>query len=41
MVARFQVWLKAKDSGRIVGPKAAKLGELKHLYPDKVANGYY
>lgn len=31
--------LRAKDSGRIVGPKAAKLGELKHIYPDKVANG--
>ncbi len=31
--------LRAKDSGRIVGPKAAKLGELKYIYPDKVANG--
>jgi hypothetical protein len=31
--------LRAEDSGRIVGPKAAKLGELKYLYPDKVANG--
>jgi hypothetical protein len=31
--------LRATDSGRIVGPKAAKLGELKHIYPDKVANG--
>lgn len=31
--------LRAKDSGRIVGPKAAKLGELKHIYPEKVANG--
>jgi len=31
--------LRAKDSGRIVGPKAAKLGELKHIYPDKVSNG--
>ncbi len=31
--------LVASDSGRIVGPKAAKLGELHHHYPDKVANG--
>ncbi|MGR9099815.1 MAG: PEP/pyruvate-binding domain-containing protein, partial [Gammaproteobacteria bacterium] len=31
--------LRAADSGRIVGPKAAKLGELKHHYPDKVAKG--
>ncbi len=31
--------LRARDSGRIVGPKAAKLGELKHIYPDKVADG--
>ncbi len=31
--------LRASDSGRIVGPKAAKLGELKHHYPDKVAKG--
>lgn len=29
--------LRASDSGRIVGPKAAKLGELYHHYPDKVA----
>ena len=31
--------LRASDSGRIVGPKAAKLGELYHYYPKKVANG--
>ncbi|WP_096085145.1 PEP/pyruvate-binding domain-containing protein [Agaribacterium haliotis] len=31
--------LRAEDSGRIVGPKAAKLGELAHHYPDKVAKG--
>jgi hypothetical protein len=31
--------LRASDSGRIVGPKAAKLGELYHHYPSKVANG--
>lgn len=31
--------LRASDSGRIVGPKAAKLGELKHHYPNNVANG--
>lgn len=29
--------LRASDSGRIVGPKAAKLGELHHYYPEKVA----
>ncbi len=29
--------LRASDSGRIVGPKAAKLAELKYHYPDKVA----
>ena len=29
--------LRASDSGRIVGPKAAKLGELYHYYPEKVA----
>lgn len=27
------------DSGRICGPKAAFLGELEHLFPDKVARG--
>ena len=31
--------LRAKDSGRIVGPKAAKLGEIKAHFPDRVAPG--
>ncbi len=31
--------LRARDSGRTVGPKAAKLGELRHHYPDSVADG--
>ena len=31
--------LRADDSGRTVGPKAAKLGELRHAFPDKVAPG--
>jgi len=31
--------LRASHSGRIVGPKAAKLGELHHHYPDAVADG--
>ena len=31
--------LRATDSGRIVGPKAAKLGELRHHYPEAVAEG--
>ncbi|MGZ8981847.1 MAG: PEP/pyruvate-binding domain-containing protein, partial [Burkholderiaceae bacterium] len=31
--------LRANDSGRIVGPKAAKLGELKSHFPDRVAPG--
>ena len=31
--------LRAGDSGRTVGPKAAKLGELRHHYPDAVAPG--
>ncbi|MEW6765139.1 MAG: PEP/pyruvate-binding domain-containing protein [Pseudomonadota bacterium] len=31
--------LRADDAGRVVGPKAAKLGELKHLYPEAVAEG--
>ncbi|MGE3774289.1 MAG: PEP/pyruvate-binding domain-containing protein, partial [Gammaproteobacteria bacterium] len=31
--------LRAADSGRTVGPKAAKLGELKAHYPDAVADG--
>ncbi|MEE9148709.1 MAG: PEP/pyruvate-binding domain-containing protein [Candidatus Tectomicrobia bacterium] len=31
--------LRASDSGRSVGPKAAKLGELRHLYPKAVTDG--
>lgn len=31
--------LRADDAGRVVGPKAAKLGELKHLYPESVSGG--
>jgi hypothetical protein len=31
--------LRAADSGRIVGPKAAKLGELTRHYPQAVAEG--
>lgn len=31
--------LRAADSGRSVGPKAAKLGELRQHYPDAVAGG--
>jgi len=31
--------LRAADSGRIVGPKAAKLGELKFEFPQRVAPG--
>jgi hypothetical protein len=31
--------LRASDSGRIVGPKAAKLGELMSNFPDRVAPG--
>ena len=31
--------LRAEDSGRTVGPKAAKLGELRRAFPDKVAPG--
>jgi hypothetical protein len=31
--------LRAGDSGRTVGPKAAKLGELRHHYPAAVAPG--
>ncbi len=31
--------LRATDSGRIVGPKAAKLGELKHHFPAEVTEG--
>jgi len=32
--------LRASDSGRICGPKAANLGQLKSLFPDKVAPGF-
>jgi hypothetical protein len=31
--------LRAADSGRTVGPKAAKLGELRHHYPGHVSRG--
>jgi len=31
--------LRAVDSGRVAGPKAAKLGELYHHYPEAVADG--
>jgi Pyruvate phosphate dikinase, AMP/ATP-binding domain len=31
--------LRRKDSGILSGPKAAFLGELKHLFPDNVARG--
>jgi hypothetical protein len=31
--------LRASDSGAMVGPKAAKLGELMHHYPEAVAPG--
>ncbi|MEZ5542310.1 MAG: PEP/pyruvate-binding domain-containing protein [Pseudomonadota bacterium] len=31
--------IRASDSGRIVGPKAANLGELRHYYPDAVNPG--
>ncbi|MGW8321003.1 MAG: PEP/pyruvate-binding domain-containing protein, partial [Thermodesulfobacteriota bacterium] len=31
--------LRASDSGRICGPKAANLGQLKALFPDKVLEG--
>ena len=31
--------LRAEDSGRSVGPKAANLGELMHYYPDRVNPG--
>ena len=32
--------LRAADSGHLVGPKAANLGELKSLFPDKVVEGF-
>ncbi|MDJ0985463.1 MAG: PEP/pyruvate-binding domain-containing protein [Desulfobacterales bacterium] len=31
--------LRSTDSGRICGPKAANLGELKHYFPEAVAGG--
>lgn len=31
--------LRASDSGRVVGPKAAKLGELRHAFPEAVSPG--
>ncbi len=31
--------VRRTDSGRLCGPKAAFLGELKHLFPDHVARG--
>lgn len=31
--------LRADDGGRVAGPKAAKLGELKYHYPEAVADG--
>ncbi|PKL87335.1 MAG: phosphoenolpyruvate synthase [Ignavibacteriae bacterium HGW-Ignavibacteriae-2] len=31
--------LSAKDSGRLSGPKAANLAQLKNLFPDKVVEG--
>ncbi len=31
--------LRARDSGRVCGPKAANLGELKHHFPEAVAEG--
>ena len=31
--------LRAADAGRIAGPKAARLGELRHHFPEAVADG--
>jgi hypothetical protein len=31
--------LRASDSGRLCGPKAANLAQLKHLFPNKVVEG--
>jgi len=31
--------LRATDSGRVCGPKAANLGELKHFFPEAVTDG--
>lgn len=32
--------LRARDSGRLSGPKAANLGELKSLFPERVVEGF-
>ena len=32
--------LRSDDGGRIVGPKAANLGQLRSLFPDRVASGF-
>lgn len=32
--------LRAKDSGKLCGPKAANLGELKSLFPERVVEGF-
>jgi hypothetical protein len=32
--------LRAINSGKLCGPKAANLGELKYLFPDKVVEGF-
>lgn len=32
--------IRATDSGKLCGPKAANLGELKFLFPDKVVEGF-
>lgn len=32
--------LRAGDSGKLCGPKAANLGELKHMFPDNVVDGF-
>ena len=31
--------MRARDSGKVAGPKAANLGELKHHFPDAVTDG--
>lgn len=32
--------LRAGDSGKLCGPKAANLGQLKHMFPDHVVEGF-
>ncbi len=32
--------LRARDSGRLAGPKSANLGELRHHYDEQVPNGF-